>query len=160
MWNDARHKVKRDRDRVRAKGTNTNNKICFEVRAPSSTSPPSHRRIWTPLACPQRTPTKGTSTEDLGQPQLQGVPNSSPYKHNLLLEAQLQANNNHLTTWGITTNQYKDHLTTWGIQPKCTTSSTQWGQGTKQIMGLQLGGQNNNHKQSLSLTQRSYRTRK
>ena len=50
------------------------------------------RRISNPLACPQRTPTKGTSTEDLGQSQLQGVPNSSPYKHNLLLEAQLQAN--------------------------------------------------------------------
>ena len=54
-------------ERVRVNGSNANNKICFEVRAPSSTSPPSPRRISNPLACPHRTPTQGTSTEDLGQ---------------------------------------------------------------------------------------------
>ena len=35
------------RERVRESGSNANNKICFEVRAYSSTSPPSHRRIST-----------------------------------------------------------------------------------------------------------------
>ena len=35
------------RERVRESGSNTNIKICFEVRAHSSTSPPSHRRIST-----------------------------------------------------------------------------------------------------------------
>ena len=35
-----------------------------------------------PLTCPHRTPTQGTSTEDLGQLQF-GVHNSSLYKHNL-----------------------------------------------------------------------------
>ena len=93
IWYSNMHKVKRERDRVSVKGSSANNKICFKVRAPSSTSPPSPPwRISNPLAYPQRTPTKGTSTEDLGQSQLQGVPSSSPYKHNLLLEAQLQAN--------------------------------------------------------------------
>jgi len=41
--NDARHNV---RERVRESGSNANTKICFEVQAPSSTSPPSHRRIF------------------------------------------------------------------------------------------------------------------
>ena len=35
------------RERVRESGSNANTKICFEVRAPNSTSPPSHRRIFT-----------------------------------------------------------------------------------------------------------------
>ena len=38
--------------------------MCFEVRAPSSTSPPSPRRISNPLTCPPRTRTEGTSTEN------------------------------------------------------------------------------------------------
>ena len=37
----------RERERVRDSGSNANINICFEVRAPSSTSPPSHRRIFT-----------------------------------------------------------------------------------------------------------------
>ena len=48
----------------RVNGSNANNKMCFEVRAPSSTSPPSPRRISNPLTCPPRTPTEGTSTEE------------------------------------------------------------------------------------------------
>ena len=42
--NDARHNIK---ERVRESGSNANTKICFEVRAHSSTFPPSHRRIST-----------------------------------------------------------------------------------------------------------------
>ena len=73
---------------LRGNGSNANTKICSEVRAPSSTSPPSRRRIFNPLSCPPRTPTEGTSTEeDFVQP---GVPNFSLnqqppprlYKHN------------------------------------------------------------------------------
>ena len=40
--------------------------MCFEIRAPSSTSLPSRRRISNPLTCPPRTPTQGTSIEDFG----------------------------------------------------------------------------------------------
>ena len=66
---------------LRDNGSNANTKICFEVRAPSSTSPPSPRRISNPLICPPRTPTGGTSTEeDLYN---KGVPNSSLKQHYL-----------------------------------------------------------------------------
>ena len=44
--NDARHNSK---ERVRVTGSIANTRICFEVRAHSSTSPPSHRRIFNPL---------------------------------------------------------------------------------------------------------------
>ena len=66
--------VKRERVRETS-GSNANNKICFEVRAPSSTSPPSPRRISNPLSCPPRTPTERTSTEE--DFYNKGVPNSS-----------------------------------------------------------------------------------
>ena len=56
-------KGERERE-CRVNGSNANNKMCFEFRAPSSTSPPSPRRISNPLTCPPRTPTEGTSTED------------------------------------------------------------------------------------------------
>ena len=46
MTIEAMHNV-RERERVRESGSNANTKICFEVRAYSSTSPPSHRRIST-----------------------------------------------------------------------------------------------------------------
>ena len=42
--NDAWHNV---RERVRESGSIANTKIYFEVQAHSSTSPPSHRRIFT-----------------------------------------------------------------------------------------------------------------
>ena len=38
------------RESLETSGANANNKICFEVRAPSSTSPPSPRRISNPLS--------------------------------------------------------------------------------------------------------------
>jgi len=45
IWQyDAMHNV---RERVRESGSNANTEICFKVRAHSSTSPPSHRRIFT-----------------------------------------------------------------------------------------------------------------
>ena len=37
---------------LRVNRSNTNKKMCFEVRAPSSTSPPSPRRISNPLGVP------------------------------------------------------------------------------------------------------------
>ena len=40
------------RERERVNESNANNKMCFEVRAPSSTSPPSPRRISNPLGVP------------------------------------------------------------------------------------------------------------
>ena len=57
----------------RVNGSNANNKMCFEVRAPSSTSPPSPRRISNTLTCPPRTPTENFanttgSIELLSQP--------------------------------------------------------------------------------------------
>ena len=81
--------------------------MCFEVRAPSSTSPPSPRRISNQLTCPPRTPTQGTSTEDLGQIQ-PGVPNSS------------------LNQYNLSQRQHKHHLTKRGRplakQPQSTSS--------------------------------------
>ena len=44
--NDPRHNI-RERERLRVSGSNASTEICFEVRAHSSTSPPSHRRIST-----------------------------------------------------------------------------------------------------------------
>ena len=80
--NDALHKVKRERVRETS-GSNANTRICSEVRVPSSTSPPSPRRISNPLSCPPRTPTEGTSTEE--DFYNTGVPNSS-LKHRLTTE--------------------------------------------------------------------------
>ena len=42
-------KAQYKRERVRVNGSNANTQICFEVRAHSSTSPPSYRRISNPL---------------------------------------------------------------------------------------------------------------
>ena len=146
------------RERVRANGSSANNKICFEVWAPSSTSPPSPRRISNPLACPQRTPRKGTSTEDLGQY------NHKQYLTPLLTNttSSLRHNSkptiNHLTTWGISTKltytritsqlegynpnaQHQMHnlLSTMRARHKARNEFTTW-------------WSNNNHKQFLSPT--------
>ena len=40
IWYSNKHKVKRERERV--KGSSANNKICFEVRAPSSVGPKAY----------------------------------------------------------------------------------------------------------------------
>ena len=45
--NQCKVQYKRERERVRVNGSNAIIAICFEARAPSSTSPPSHRRIST-----------------------------------------------------------------------------------------------------------------
>ena len=95
----------KEREReFRGNGSNANNKICFEVRVPSSTSPPSPRRISNPLTCPPRTPTQGTSTEDLGQMQ-PGVPNSSLNQIQSLTEAMHSQTNHHLTQEGQAPSQ-------------------------------------------------------
>ena len=47
-------------------GSNANTKICFEVRAPSSTSPPSPRRIFTTRE--YRTPLSNTASQPRGRP--------------------------------------------------------------------------------------------
>ena len=94
------HNTNRERG-LRDNGSNANTKICFEVRAPSSTSPPSPRRISNPLSCPPREPpprricTTG-STELLSQtpPHNRGVGRS-------------QTTTNHLYRRGI---QTKLHL--------------------------------------------------
>ena len=95
--NDARHDII---ERVRESGSNANNKICFEVRAHSSTSPPSHRRISTNLST-QDFAHRETSNEDLGQY------NNREYKtplsittQPLHLEARLKANKINLTNEG------------------------------------------------------------
>ena len=54
--------------------------ICFEVRA-TALRPRLHTEGF-PLTCPHRTPTQGTSTEDLGKLQY-GVHNSSLNQNNL-----------------------------------------------------------------------------
>ena len=56
-WCKAQYK--RERERVWESGSNANTRICFEVRAHSSTSPPSHRRISTNLS------TQGSHTGNL-----------------------------------------------------------------------------------------------
>ena len=113
--NDARHNI---RERVRESGSSTNTKICFEIRAHSSTSPPSHRRISTNSSTqdfPHRDPPLrilgkynreyttplSTNTTSL---QRQGT-NKSP----LHLEGQAlsQTNNSHLTLEGF---QHNLHL--------------------------------------------------
>ena len=73
----------KEREReLRVNGLNANNKMCFEVQAPSSTSPPSPRRISNPLTCPPRTPQREPPPRILGQIQ-PGVPNSSLNQYNL-----------------------------------------------------------------------------
>ena len=86
---------------------------------------------------------KGNLHRGFGAIQSQGVPNSSPYKHNLLLEAQHQANkqsphnlrDKHKTTQGSPhhlrdTTQMHNLLNTMRERHKA-----------KQRLGLQLGDQ-------------------
>jgi len=82
------------RERVRDSGSNANTKICFEIRAPSSTSPPSHRRIFTNSST-QDFPHREPLLRILGKYNL-GVHNSSLNQYNLSLEAR--HNSNHLYT--------------------------------------------------------------
>ena len=136
------HNTNKERE-LRVNGSNANNKMCFKVRAPSSTSPPSPRRISNLLTCPPRTPTKGTSTEDFGQIQ-PGVPNSSLNQYNL---HRGNTNTIHLYRRGI-------QIQTNSTSPRGSKSQPQplpkrehptiqinlYQRGISQSKGLQLGG--------------------
>ena len=76
IWQyESMHNTNKEREReFRVNGSNANNKMCFEVRAPSSTSPPSPRRI----------------------SNLLGVPNSSLNQYNLY-----RSNTNGLPKTGV-----------------------------------------------------------
>ena len=65
--NDAMHNTNKERE-LRDNRSNANTKICFEVRAPSSTSPPSPRRISNPLGVPNSSLNQYNATEAI-QPQ-------------------------------------------------------------------------------------------
>ena len=82
IWCNAQSK----RERVRVNGSNANTKICFEVRAHSSTSPPSYRRISTNSST-QDFPHREPPLRILGKYNLR-VHNSSLNKYNLSLEVR------------------------------------------------------------------------
>ena len=102
--NDAMHNTNKERE-LRVNRSNANNKMCFEVRAPSSTSPPSPRRISNPLTCPPRTPTEGIQMvyrrPEYRTPPIQPIPpHREGYKHNLPLPKR-DTNTIHLYRRGI-----------------------------------------------------------
>jgi len=144
--NDAMHKGK-ERE-LRVNGSNANTNICFEVRAPSSTSPPSSRRIFNPLTYPPRTPTEGTSTEDFVQIQPR-VPNSSLNQYNLHRGTTI-----HLYRRGIQTPtpphqegaNYNLNLYQRGSKPQPKSTSTKEGYHKSRVYNLVVYL---NHKQYL-----------
>ena len=69
------------------------------------------------LTCPHRTPTQGTSTEDLGQYN-KGVHNSSLNQIQPLTEAMHNQPKHHLTQEGLALSQQINHLTLEGFQHK------------------------------------------
>ena len=83
------HNTNKERE-FRVNGSNAKTKMYFEVRAPSSTSPPSPRRIFNPLTCPPRTPTDGTSTEE-------DLYNNREYRTPLSTNNNLPVSYTHLT---------------------------------------------------------------
>ena len=97
------HNTNVKRESLETSGSNANNKICFEVRAPSSTSPPSPRRISNPLYSHQGNPTEEDllqqwSTELLSQPP--------PYNRGVGPQPN---NHNHLYRRGIQTPSSTSH---------------------------------------------------
>ena len=66
--NDTMHNTnkerERERERVESQWIKRKQRYVPRFEPPSSTSPPSPRRISNPLTCPPRTPTEGTSTEE------------------------------------------------------------------------------------------------
>jgi len=99
----------------RGNGSNANTKICSEVRAPSSTSPPSPRRISNPL----------------------GVSNSSLNLYNLH-----RGNTNGLPKTGVpNSTKATDATSTEAIQPQST--STEEGYTTNPTPPHQEGVNNN-----------------
>ena len=133
--------------RVRESGSIANTRICFEVRAHSSTSPPSHRRISTNLSTQDSH--KGNLHWGFGVIQL-GVHNSSLNQYNL---SQRQCTTNTKTT----SHKRGRHLANTnqplarGIGHKATTPTINlYTRGISQIKeGLQLGSFHN-HKLSVS----------
>ena len=113
------------KERVKSQWIKRKQQDIFRGSSHCSTSPPSHIKIFNPLTCPHRTPTQGTSTEDLGQLQ-PGVHNSPLNRIQPLTEATQtpphprgvgtwQIQNNHLTLEGF---QHKLHLSLEGAKPK------------------------------------------
>ena len=66
MWNDARHKVRRERE-SKSQGIKRKQQDMFRGSSTQLYIPAFTQKDSTPLACPHRTPTQGNSTEDLGQ---------------------------------------------------------------------------------------------
>ena len=153
--NDARHNIK---ERVRESGLNANTEICFEVRAHSSTSPPSHRRI-SINSSTQDFPHREPPPRIWDNYNLEYTTHLSN-KYNLSLEARYKANTR-------STSQMRDRHKakqpqsphTWGIPTQPPLSSltrriptqSPLTRGISQIKeGLQLGSFHN-HKQIFSL---------
>ena len=96
------------RERVRESGSNANTEICFEIRAHSSTSPPSHRRISTNSSTqdfPHREPplrTLGTYNREYTTPLSN--------KYNLSLEARRKPIQYPPLTRGVPTNSITSTL--------------------------------------------------
>ena len=96
---------------LRDNGSNANTKICFEVRAPCSTSPPSPRRISNPLYSHRgnlyrrgfvttreyRTPLSNTASQLRGRPVAKTTTNKHLYRRGL-------TNQLHLTIEGANHN--------------------------------------------------------
>ena len=103
------------RERVRESGSNANTEICFEVRAHSSTSLPSHRRIFTNSST-QDFPHREPPLRILGKYNL-GVHCSSLNQYNLSLEARHKPTQYQSHKWGIGSKPLKhNHLTLEGFQ--------------------------------------------
>ena len=136
------------RERVRESGSNANTRICFEIRAHSSTSPPSHRRIST-----------NSSTQDFPhrEPPLRiwgtynlGVHNSS-LKYNLSLKARHNSKTP-LHLEGQALSQTTNRPLTRGIRHKANTNNNHLTlEGFQHNLHLSLGGYKYHFHNHLSL---------
>ena len=99
------------------------------------------------LTCPHRTPTQGTSTEDLGKLQ-SGVHNSSLNRIQPLIEARYKATQTPPHTRGVGTQPIQiNHLTLEGFQHKLHLSL----EGAKHNLHLSLEGANHNFHNHLTI---------
>ena len=136
-------KTQSNRREFKENGSNANTKICFEVRAPSSTSPPSHRRIFTNLSIQD----SHTGNLHWGFGAIQpGVHNSSLNRIQPLTEAR------HKATQNTTSHKRGRHLAntnqsphTWGI-PTQTPPLTR---GSQPTISTSLEGANHHSKINL-----------
>ena len=112
------------RERVQRQWINHKHRDIFRGSIHCSTSPPSHRRIST-ISSTKGLPTQGTSTEDLGNTNLEYTTplstNNNLYTRGkaqqqspLHLEGYQHNLHNHLYTRGITTSPNKRRFTTLG----------------------------------------------